>query len=101
MGFVTDSDARAPEQAKLTTSEEYPTLQDSLITLQQQAQKDEIPTKSAKDSAAVNDKRDQDKARTTWFWISYSKIWGLSYQQKTQTSAQQMRAVMATHFNII
>ena len=76
--------AKALENAKLTTPEEYPTLRESLLLLQLQKQKknDENPEDANTESNAARSKQERDKIRTTWFCISYSTIWGLPIHKR-------------------
>ena len=66
----------ALERANLTMSpKEYLTLCQYLDQIKESIESSkEEPIKY---STAVQAKRDKDKARCTWFCVSYSKIWGV------------------------
>ena len=64
----------ALERANLTQAKSYPSLCEALLLLQQQDEPP--PSEPTPDETAAQAKRERDKARTIWFCIGYSKIWG-------------------------
>jgi len=70
--------AAALKRANLKPPSEYPTIRESLEEVQSiiaaKSVNDEEPTE---ESIRADAKKARDKARTTWFCIGYSTIWGL------------------------
>ena len=65
------------QKANLINSNfKFPTLQESLAKIQE-ADTDPTQEESQPQDLAKQAKHSRDKARTTWFVIGYSKIWGL------------------------
>ena len=79
--------ALALEKAQLTSaSSDYQTLKESLeeIQIQNQNATNSANNTHTENSTAAETKRQRDKARTTWFCIGYSKIWGMPISARLQ-----------------
>ena len=72
----------ALERAELIhRSYKYPTLREMHEKIQQQEQ----PAEPTEEDIAASAKKDREKARTIWFCIGYSKIWGTPISKRLKT----------------
>jgi hypothetical protein len=67
---------RALEQANLPVPQTYPTLRESIETINQRLANSTNPTNDTNKEIQEKKKRDRDRKRSTFFCIGFSRIWG-------------------------